>query len=724
MFKRSPVTIAIAAALAMPAAQAEIEVSGFLKNETAFFANGDQVTGQARTTYDNTEHDTGDVMKFENTAKLFFNGDLGENATWHGELNLVVESEELVDGQKGHTSYHQNDYFRELYVDTTGFGWDFRVGKQQQVWGTADGIKLLDIINPTDFSELNQNTMEDSRIPIFMAAAERYFDNGGSLQLIVAEREENKIPGITSDANRGHPFIMKGVDTITGGVNGFFNIAPNLSNVAATFNAAASSGAFADFGAPANGLTEFAGFTVDGFASQGWTLNPGPPPSLNVGGPISGAILLNTFAQRGFTDFIGMTDPNGNFDQTNLLRTTGQTTAPLQNNVIWNPGKKTSKSTFDHMANATFGTFNTFTSFRDPTNPALGFTGTTTQWKKDSPDDTEANAGFRYRNTLDNGLNFSLNYFYHWSQNPDINLSWHDPTTGRKLTVQRAPTTAPGPAGGGVADTSQYYTREQARQALSLGQTTSILVHSGAPMDPTRVYYGAYDPSAAAGGVTTLGAGAPTLRFTESYHRIHSIGASFDYAIDTDFAPIIVRGEFLYDKDDKQPVVDKYLLSIGDLTNGLKMEDADYFKYVIGVDITVMTNLLISGQFIQFRNLDYVDKDASCNTGFNTVDCSRYTGDFATMHITNGLNQAEENKEFYSLFLSKPIGEEQLGRWNNIIIYEENGGWWDRLDADYSINDNWVVTGEINLYWGDEDTTFGQFEDSSNVQVGMKWIID
>ena len=40
------------------------------------------------------------------------------------------------------------------------------------VWGTADGMKLLDMINPTDYSEMAQNQMEDSRIPVWMINAE------------------------------------------------------------------------------------------------------------------------------------------------------------------------------------------------------------------------------------------------------------------------------------------------------------------------------------------------------------------------------------------------------------------------------------------------------------------------------------------------------------------------------------------------------------------------
>jgi hypothetical protein len=213
------------------------------------------------------------------------------------------------------------------------------------------------------------------------------------------------------------------------------------------------------------------------------------------------------------------------------------------------------------------------------------------------------------------------------------------------------------------------------------------------------------------------------LRFTEKMQRSHNLGASFDYALDTEsLGPVVLRGEFLYQMDAKQPVVDNLLLGIGDLANGLSMEDADMFKYVLGADITVLTNMMISAQFIQFVNLDYVNDRDRCATQTGIVfDCSRYTADFATMNPTNGLRAGEEFKEFYSLFFSKPFGPSQRGRWNNITIYEDGGGWWNRFDVDWSFTDSLVGLAELNYYWGDENTTFGQFKDSSNVQVGLKY---
>ncbi len=72
----------------------------------------------------------------------------------------------------------QLDFIRELYVEgsiPTGqmSEWFFRVGKQQVVWGRTDLFRVLDIINPVDFSRQNiYDELEDIRIPQWIATAE------------------------------------------------------------------------------------------------------------------------------------------------------------------------------------------------------------------------------------------------------------------------------------------------------------------------------------------------------------------------------------------------------------------------------------------------------------------------------------------------------------------------------------------------------------------------
>ena len=144
MFKKQHLALAIAATLASGAAQAALETSVTLKSEVATMTKSGARTGEATNILGAGTNGKG-VYKFENTAQIFLNDDLGENATWHGELKIVRDNK-AVDDYDGHENYTQQDWLRELYADTTAGDWDVRIGKQQVVWGTADGIKLLDMV--------------------------------------------------------------------------------------------------------------------------------------------------------------------------------------------------------------------------------------------------------------------------------------------------------------------------------------------------------------------------------------------------------------------------------------------------------------------------------------------------------------------------------------------------------------------------------------------------
>ncbi len=70
------------------------------------------------------------------------------------------------------------DFIRELYIDATlpmknGSEWGFRFGRQQVVWGRTDLFRVLDVINPVDFSRNNiYDELEDIRIPMGIFTAE------------------------------------------------------------------------------------------------------------------------------------------------------------------------------------------------------------------------------------------------------------------------------------------------------------------------------------------------------------------------------------------------------------------------------------------------------------------------------------------------------------------------------------------------------------------------
>ncbi|MCU0669108.1 MAG: hypothetical protein MUF70_07140 [Myxococcota bacterium] len=71
---------------------------------------------------------------------------------------------------------------RELFVQgRVGPAW-LRIGKQQIVWGQADGLKLLDVVNPQNFDEFILPVFEDSRIPLWTLDVEVPIDDA-QLQL-------------------------------------------------------------------------------------------------------------------------------------------------------------------------------------------------------------------------------------------------------------------------------------------------------------------------------------------------------------------------------------------------------------------------------------------------------------------------------------------------------------------------------------------------------------
>ncbi|WP_421998734.1 DUF1302 family protein [Roseovarius confluentis] len=64
---------------------------------------------------------------------------------------------------------------REAYADIYAGQWFVRAGKQQVVWGQADGLRVLDQVNPLSFREFIMGDFEDRRIPLWMVNAEAQF---------------------------------------------------------------------------------------------------------------------------------------------------------------------------------------------------------------------------------------------------------------------------------------------------------------------------------------------------------------------------------------------------------------------------------------------------------------------------------------------------------------------------------------------------------------------
>ncbi len=713
-------------------------------------------------------------FKSEAKAQIFVDGDVNSDATYHVELQGFSDNE-ATSNYDSNKSYTQRDALREAYVDTTVDDWSIRAGKQQVVWGTADGMKLLDTINPTDYSEMAQNQMEDSRITTWMINAEKDLEDGSNVQIVVSQPRENIFAGLnrgissavrangadsvaTTDSvidstlnngtDTGHAFMMKGPDTITGVSNGFLNIVPDLGSVATRFAMAFTADGSATIstasGTDVTAITAGASTTGTGSSFNAFKVtqtnltNPGmegfivgttssPAGStfasmtmaqMNVklggqaltaawstangnnfrdadGSAANGSGIAEAFERAIYSVAQGKHGATPDFTQINAI--TGAEMldsgfAPLYNTNLSTFSDGSADSAFEYMGNTTFRTFDTFANAKS-------------QYVYNMPDNADMDVAARFKGSKD-GMNYSINTSYNYDKNPIINLSWRG-DAGQKLSLHTVKSSYDG---SGVA-TSGY------SAAAAGGTTTSLqLVDAATATIPITATVGSnHDVDFASGtGVYGSGAsGAATLQFSQEVKRVKQIGGSFDTAIETAaLGPVVIRGEALYTKDGYSPVMNKDKLAIGDLVGALQMVKADRFKFVLGADVTALTNMMISAQFIQDSNLDFVDNG------------NHYTTDYATMHLSNGFNKAVKDKNFYSLFFSKPFGASDEHRWNNITMLEEglNGnGKWNRLDAEFSIDDDTQATVEYNKYWGDANTQFGQLEKTSNIQVGVKY---
>jgi hypothetical protein len=836
-------SIALATVFSASAAFAEPEVSGKFIHESGFFSNagstiGDRgtasITGTGMsqtpmtamgtaagayrgvTTAATPAHNKNSLFKSETIARVYIDGEvdeIAEGATYHVELQGYTNGK-ATSNSKSNENYTQRDVLREAYVDMQQGEWSIRAGKQQVVWGTADGMKLLDAINPTDYAEMAQNQMEDSRLPVWMVNAETTKEDGSEIQVVVSQAKENVFAGLnrgvdTSDrfnsnmslddstlnngTDTGHAFMMKGPDTITGVYNGFLNITPDLGSVATRFAGAfkgddgasvaddlvmidpatgfySLGGVDIDANAPTAGMDTavnnfngmFAGstqnlggagaqpngmnkFTVNGFKA----ITMGQMSDMLAGGDGSSPHAALTYIPAGFKKaildtwqgLIAPTAQGGYGDAATAAAALGLASAtpdmltgahmlalgfqPLYDSNLSNLTSE-NDSAFDYMGDTTFKTFDAFVNAGS-------------KYVYNMPENKDMDVAFRFKNSTANGVNYTLNTSYNYDKNPIIDLSWRG-SDGAKLATRQ--TYHAMSTGGGEITKAAYdalpaiarSTTLQLYDPSNAAAITAIAAAGDATVNATASngFYGgqaanaAYDTAFAAaygGGATAqeaMGAGYAAaeahraqLQFSQEVKRVTQIGGAFDMAIETaEFGPVVIRGEALYTKGTYSPIINKDRLSVGDLVGALQMQKGDRAKFVLGVDITALTNMMVSAQFIQDSDLDYIDNG------------NHYTTDYATMHLSNEFNKAIKNKNFYSLFFSKPFGASGEHRWNNITMLEEgiNGnGKWNRLDAEFSIDDDTQATVEYNKYWGDANTQFGQLKKSSNIQVGFKY---
>ena len=129
-------------------------------------------------------HSKQNRLRYDNELTV----DLNSNLSFTGLLRLDYD----FDNQLVSTNYLQKNYsdwsktnnindklsldLREFYLQFYLEQHYFKIGKQQVAWGESDGLRVLDIINPFDYSEFILQDFDDARIPIWMINYSKSFD--------------------------------------------------------------------------------------------------------------------------------------------------------------------------------------------------------------------------------------------------------------------------------------------------------------------------------------------------------------------------------------------------------------------------------------------------------------------------------------------------------------------------------------------------------------------
>jgi len=127
--------------------QSNIGINGFVRNYTGML------------------YKNGDFNMLQNTLNLDFNL-MGDKMALKANPMLYLYGIDSL-----------NFIFREIYLDLYFNSVDLRIGKQQIVWGKADGVFITDIVSPLDLTEFLLPDFDEIRIGVYAVKVDFYFGN-------------------------------------------------------------------------------------------------------------------------------------------------------------------------------------------------------------------------------------------------------------------------------------------------------------------------------------------------------------------------------------------------------------------------------------------------------------------------------------------------------------------------------------------------------------------
>jgi hypothetical protein len=105
---------------------------------------------------------------------------------WNHAYNSDLYSEDARD------AYEWSADWRELYLARDIKSWNVSIGLQQVVWGKADNLRVVDLVNPLDYRDFVLPDLNDYRKPVFMVKGEYYLDDWSLQTLYIPLFEPNE----------------------------------------------------------------------------------------------------------------------------------------------------------------------------------------------------------------------------------------------------------------------------------------------------------------------------------------------------------------------------------------------------------------------------------------------------------------------------------------------------------------------------------------------------
>ncbi len=94
----------------------------------------------------------------------------GKLDAYYGNSSAYAEASFTYDSVAAQNGENSEDSLKfscgELWADYTDSFWGVRIGRQKTAWGKADGIDIVNVICPSDYSSVSAMVSDDSKLPV------------------------------------------------------------------------------------------------------------------------------------------------------------------------------------------------------------------------------------------------------------------------------------------------------------------------------------------------------------------------------------------------------------------------------------------------------------------------------------------------------------------------------------------------------------------------------